>query len=509
MLNFSYYTLAAQPLWYNKDGDHYVEAGMSAKKMPVQRSDAAQARLAQQIVRRQESLGLLSSLDCLRGVPTSELSRLLELAIFRSFPSGAMIFGQHKLGRFLFLVLRGTLQLKLRDKDGREVLMGVLGRGDCCGEGPLFGDFFRRMSALAQSDCHLLQIPLADLRESLGDLPMLTTALRQVYKRRMVECTLARVPLLGKLLPMERLALANLLQPAQFARGSVMIHQGDPADALYLIESGQVVVEQSGQTIASLGEGDFFGEMALLTSQPHRADVRAITPTDVLMLPGTDFNLLLEQRPDLEEQLRTVVEQRIRNSAEVYNDETRVRELELAVSHGLLRGTHLFVRTPSLCPPGCRICEEACSARHGRARLHLNGATIEPFDVLDTCHQCSVGAECVEACPEDAFERTDDGTLVITNKCIGCGACVEACPYDAVASVPLGGKMQGDGPLFSLLRRTAERLHLRPTIPLEPARPTQRADKCDLCHSYPDKACLIACPTGSLRYIPVEELFSL
>jgi CRP-like cAMP-binding protein len=481
---------------------------MSAKKTP-HRSPAALERASQQSDRRHDALMLLGGLDCLRAVPPGELGRLLDLAIFRTFPTGATVLGQQRQDRFLFLVLRGTLQLRLRDKDGREVLMGVLARGDCCGEGPLFGDFFRRMSALAQSDCQLLQVPLAELRAALPDLPMLGAALRQVYKRRMVECTLARVPLLGQLFPMERLALGNLLRPAHMQRGATIIRQGEPADALYLIESGQVVVEQSGTTIATLGEGDFFGEMALLTSQPHRADVRALTPTELLTLPAGDFHHLIDQRPDLEAQLRSVIEKRIRNSAEVRGDETRARELELAVGKGMLRGGRLLVRTPSLCPPGCRLCEQACAERHGHARLRLGGAQIDRYDVVDACRQCSVGAECVEACPEDAFERAEDGTVVITDRCTGCGACVDACPYDAVANLPLPRQQAAGGPLLGLLRSTVGRVRSRHQIALEPARPTHRAEKCDLCHAHADLACLSRCPTGSLRLVPVEELFEL
>lgn len=480
---------------------------MSAKKIP-RRLPVAAERDAQQSWRRQEALTLLAGLDCLRGVPASELSRLLELAVFRAFQTGARVLGQQKQDQFLFLVLRGTLQLRLRDKDGREVLMGVLDRGDCCGEGPLFGDFFRRMSALAQSNCQLLQLPLRELRAALSAMPMLAAALRQVYKRRMVECTLARVPLLGALFPLERMALGQLLRPVHAPRGTTIISQGQSAESLFLIESGQVVVEQSGTTIATLSEGDFFGEMALLTSQPHRADVRALTPTDLLTLPASDFHHLIEQRPDLEAQLRGEVERRIRHGAAMRGDVSRARELELAVSRGLLRGSHLLVRTPSLCPPGCRLCEQACAQRYGSARLRLGGAEIDGDDVVDVCRQCSVGAECVEVCPEDAFERMTSGTLLVTDRCTGCGACVEACPYDALSLVALPQPRRGE-PLWAALRGGLGRLSGRPAIPLEPARPTHRADKCDLCYGYDDLACLSRCPTGSLRLVPVEELFEL
>ncbi|MEI8309030.1 MAG: cyclic nucleotide-binding domain-containing protein [Chloroflexales bacterium] len=480
---------------------------MSSKHASTQVSAAAQARIDWQDQRRQESLSFLGGLDCLRGVSSNELSHLLEHGVFRAFTSGAMIFGQQKQVRYLFLVLRGTLQLRLRDKDGREVLIGILGPGDCCGEGPLFSDFFRRMSALSTSGCYLLQVPLVDLREFLGATPGLAAALRHVYKRRMVESTLARIPLLSQLLPMERLALAGILQPTSFSRGSIIIVQGGLPDALYLIEHGQVVVEQNGQMVSTLGEGDFFGEMALLTSQPHRANVRAMTPTDVLALPAADFHELIRDRPSLEAHLRVVIESRNRHNAAVHQDQARARDLTQAVDHGLLRGTQLLVRTPGLCPPGCRICEEACLGRHGSQRLQINGTLVDSLDVLDACRQCSVGPECVEACPENAFERCDDGTLMITDTCTGCGDCVTACPYHAITSVPRDAVVAQSGLFWDLVRHARTRLRRREITPLALA--AQRADKCDLCHGHADQACVSACPTGALRLVPVEDMFVL
>jgi Fe-S-cluster-containing hydrogenase component 2 len=127
------------------------------------------------------------------------------------------------------------------------------------------------------------------------------------------------------------------------------------------------------------------------------------------------------------------------------------------------------------------------------------------LDVTDTCRQCRVGAECVEACPVDAIQWNDRGALTITESCTGCGACVPACPYDAVHLVSSG---QSDPSLLWLLWRQITRLK-GPIIPLTAAQPPRRADKCDLCHGYDDLACVSACPTGALRLMPVEELFPL
>lgn len=479
---------------------------MAAKNAPARVSPATQARMTRQSQRRQEALALLASLDCLRSLPPTELVILFDLGVFRAFAAGATIFGKQKHADFTCFVLRGSLKLCMHNKDGHELLMGILGPGDCCGEGPIFGDFFRRMSAQATSGCYVFQIPLADLRESLSTLPVFAETLRQIYQRRLVESTVARIPLLSRLLPVERLALASTLQPATFSRGSLIITQDDPADALYLIESGQVTVEQDGRTVATLGEGDFFGEIALLTNQPHRANVRAMTATAVLALPSADFHYLLRERPDLEANLRTVIEQRTRHNAAIRANQAVARDLNQAVERGLLRGTHLLVRTPNLCPPGCQICEEACVGRHGHQRLALNGTPINGFDVLDACRQCSVGPECVEVCPEFAFERSDEGILTITDACNGCGDCVSACPYHVITSIAQETPLFVRSPLWSLWHYLRTRLRIRT---LSTPHSIQRADKCDLCYGHPDQACITACPIGVLRLVPVEEIFPL
>jgi CRP-like cAMP-binding protein/Fe-S-cluster-containing hydrogenase component 2 len=477
---------------------------MSSLKRP-RRNHLDQARTAHLQERRQAAISALAALDCLRGVSPTELAVLYERGVFRAFPAGATVIGQRRGFRYLFFLLRGSLQLRLRDKDGHEVLMGVLGQGDCFGEGPLFGKFFRHMSALTQSVCYLLQIEIAALRDELATLPLLTTALRQVYRRRMIDATLARIPVLSQLLPLERIEIASRLQPRHVPRGTLVVKQGEPADSLYLIESGQVIIEQSGQTIASLSEGDLFGEISLLTGGTHRANARTLTTTDLLVLPGTDFYRLIRQYPTLEAELRTIADRRLKHLAAVRSDAARVRDIELAVNRGVLRTTHVLVRDPARCPPGCRLCETGCAARHGHTRLHLNGTPIDRFDVLDHCRQCSVGAECVEACPEDAIERVDTGVLRITARCTGCGECVSACPYDAVQSVPL--RPHASGPLWQLFRRLQQRL--RPSIPLTPIGVTHRADKCDLCFGHSDLACVQACPIGNLRLMPVEDVVPL
>lgn len=464
----------------------------------------AEALAQQQEERHLRQIETLAQLDCLYGVPHERLALLADLGVMRAFVPGTQILSERTPCDYVYLVLQGTISLTLHDRDGREVLIGVLNRGDCFGEGPLFGDLFRGASVTAETICYLLQIPRDKLKTMLETSPELAAALRSIYRRRLIESTLGHIPLFARLSPFERARLAALLRPRHYARGTTIIREGETGKALYLVEEGQVTVEQGGQTIAYLDEGDFFGEMALLARSQHNADVRALTPVEVLTLPAEDFNRLLQQQPALKVQLQEIVQQRLAENATMHRDRERTKQLASAIKRGLLRGTHVLVRDPALCENDCRICVDACATRHGQPRIRLGGVMLNSLDVTDSCRQCRVGAECVEACPEDAIQWNDRGALIVTDSCTGCGACAPACPYDAITIVTHG--QPPSSPLWSLWSRV--RQLKQPAIALQPAQPEQRADKCDLCHGYDDLACVSACPTGALRLIPVEELFS-
>ncbi|GAB4213457.1 MAG: cyclic nucleotide-binding domain-containing protein [Roseiflexaceae bacterium] len=462
----------------------------------------SKAQLSEEQLRRQ--VAELAQLDCLHGVDQPTLERLAALGWLRAFLPGAQLLHEGEAGAFLNLLLRGTIRLTLHDRAKHEVLVGVLSRGDCFGEGPLFGDLLRGATVQTETICYLLQLPLDQVRQLMAEDAALDAALRRIYRQRKVEWSLGRVPLFSQLSPLERTRIAQLLQPRSCTRNELILRAGEPGRALVLIEAGQVVVERDGQPLAYFQEGDFVGEMSLLSHQPHNADVRAVTPVEVLELPAEEFTRLLGRQPALAGALAEVVARR-RAARATADEEQHLRLLGRAVERGLLRGSYLLVRDPKLCDPHCRRCEDACATRHGSPRLRASGDLFGSLDVTDTCRQCRFGAECVEVCPVDAIQWNERGALLITDACNGCGDCVTACPYDAVQLLTRSSEERS--PLWMLwhqLQRLA-----RPTIPLEPTGATRRAAKCDLCHGHDDLACVSACPTGALRLTPVEEMFPL
>jgi len=98
-------------------------------------------------------------------------------------------------------------------------------------------------------------------------------------------------------------AVAERFMLERYAADEIVVRQGDPGDKLYLISRGQLDVlrKQDGQEehINVLRRGDYFGEMALLTSEPRNATVRTQEPTQLYSLAADDFRALLERLPDV------------------------------------------------------------------------------------------------------------------------------------------------------------------------------------------------------------------
>jgi len=116
--------------------------------------------------------------------------------------------------------------------------------------------------------------------------------------------------------PVSMLAeLAAFMQCETFESGHVIIRQGEIGDKFYTIESGSVDVtaEKAGQPLKSLtlGPGDFFGEVALLTGAPRNATVTAREQVQVFTLAKDHFEEALRRSKTLEERLRDVLLRRV------------------------------------------------------------------------------------------------------------------------------------------------------------------------------------------------------
>jgi CRP-like cAMP-binding protein len=115
---------------------------------------------------------------------------------------------------------------------------------------------------------------------------------------------LKKVPLFGQLAPPDLDRVVEISRERSYPRNSVILFEDDPGDALYVIAQGQVKVVLIGEDgreviLSVMGEGEFFGEMALIDDEPRSAHVIAMEDSALLVIRREDFQDLLKQTPGI------------------------------------------------------------------------------------------------------------------------------------------------------------------------------------------------------------------
>lgn len=111
--------------------------------------------------------------------------------------------------------------------------------------------------------------------------------------------TLRRVPLFEDLDVAELRSIAAAMHEATVAAGGVVTAEGGPADAFFVIESGEAEVLVGGESRGALVAGDHFGEIALLLGSDRTATVRASSELRCFALTPWDFRTLVEGEPSI------------------------------------------------------------------------------------------------------------------------------------------------------------------------------------------------------------------
>ncbi|HKI96345.1 MAG TPA: Crp/Fnr family transcriptional regulator [Gemmatimonadales bacterium] len=131
--------------------------------------------------------------------------------------------------------------------------------------------------------------------------------------------TLRRVPLFADLTPEELTRVGDATRERSYPKNSVIVFEDDPGDALYVVVQGHVKVVLIGEDgreviLSVLGEGDFFGEMALIDDQPRSAHVIAMEDANLLVLRREDFHSALEDHPRIALGLLRALSRRLRRA---------------------------------------------------------------------------------------------------------------------------------------------------------------------------------------------------
>jgi CRP-like cAMP-binding protein len=122
---------------------------------------------------------------------------------------------------------------------------------------------------------------------------------------------LGRAPLFEGLSRDELKELAKLSEDLEVPEGKVLCREGETAQEFFVIVDGEVDVTQDGERVATLSDGDFFGEIALLEDIPRTATVTAKAPLRFFVLTRQAFWSLIERQPDVERKILRALAKRV------------------------------------------------------------------------------------------------------------------------------------------------------------------------------------------------------
>jgi putative peptide zinc metalloprotease protein len=271
----------------------------------------AAAKKAIFTIRMSDRMRLLEGLAFLRNLPQKSLERLAGSARVREVAVGETVVRQGERGDEFFIIAAGQAAVLVREQN-EDRIVGQMTVGDFFGERALLKSGVREATIKAETPLKLLVFqPKAFWSELVGPVAWESRVRAALEERDRLRALPMFVDTASRQLDL----LAVKLQVRAFVPGEVLIKQGDPGDAFYIVREGSLEVlvrkERSRRRVRTLKTGDFFGEIALLSDVPRTATVQGLDAGSVWRLERQDFRDLLGRYLDLEGQIAGVAASRL------------------------------------------------------------------------------------------------------------------------------------------------------------------------------------------------------
>ncbi|UTA46830.1 NAD(P)-binding domain-containing protein [Simiduia sp. 21SJ11W-1] len=399
--------------------------------------------------------------------------RLLEKASVRQMFAGQKIVAQGEHVNSLHWIVEGGARV-----GEPHAPVADLSAGAIAGEFSLLSHGPATQTVRAAKKSLVISFSRASLVAAWQESPAFLHALLNIYLRRLMTLRLApKVP--AKLLSV----LLARAQVHTLAPEAVAFQHSDAA--LFLVTGS--VKQIKGDKISLFGAGSFLGLTEALENAPAPKVKNLQAESLVLALDRGLLQALLAHDPTLPVRARQM---------DIATEKAKVKQavVQFFRAENLGNTKNVLAIDKDSCV-GCDNCETACAATHGGvSRVNRQGGSVfANVHLPASCRHCEQ-AHCMSDCPADALVRAPDGTVQITDRCIGCGNCVALCPYGAITlPEPKAAKPKWMN-LFGA--RTDAR--------------TPKAAKCDGCAGRAEgPACVSACPTGAARRVTPTELIEV
>lgn len=295
----------------------------------------------------QADMDLLGSVPLFEGVKSSSLRTLAAGATRIRVAPGAAVVRQGNRGEAMFQIMRGDLEVRI---DGETVT--TMQAGDFFGELALLTEQPRSADVVARSEALVMRVhrdvfldavdkdrAFADVvverardrmdEASLPSTDALVERARQAAERPpedKLASALGGVDVLRELSSEDLVALARACVRAQRGPAARLVRAGRPGIGFCLILSGGAVATLGRRRLTELVEGDFFGEIGLLTGWNATATVTSSAPVELAVLRWIDLEPIVAKNPQLGLHLLDALEVRARRGMKDPSQETSLGE---------------------------------------------------------------------------------------------------------------------------------------------------------------------------------------
>ena len=241
-------------------------------------------------------LAVLSDLHSLAALPVESLAPLVPELREDRHPAGTVIVSDlaSATGARRFVIVSGQAEVSAPGPNGA-VPLATLGPGELFGEAALLEpDGNRHAVITAQTDVEILSFDGPTFERLVASDELAQRAFGWIAGHRMTARFLKLASPFASLTPDQTHTLSKKIQRLTVAAGEIVVRQGDEGDTAFLVMKGRLDAVLEGadgseKRLSTMRAGMMFGETALLNRAPRNASVRALEPSELLVLSRTDI----------------------------------------------------------------------------------------------------------------------------------------------------------------------------------------------------------------------------
>lgn len=254
-------------------------------------------------------LPIMRSIPVLQDLDEQDLQALIKRARIKTFASEEVIYEEGEPCNSLWIILNGAVRLlTTAENDGHEIVTASLESGDFFGDEALQPGYEgrRTASAIATETTTLAKLARPDYCTIAHKDERVISEIKRLGSDQICDLLLQRLEQFHAL-PLQN-STGDWLEERELTDGELVYDQGDPADRFYMVTSGLIRMikrDVSGESVmARLGPGNFFGEHALIHSEPRAMRAQSEGISRVTCLSAERFLSLYGQSLEIRSQLQ-------------------------------------------------------------------------------------------------------------------------------------------------------------------------------------------------------------